>query len=215
MDTLEEAGLNKYLFEMANIRNQNSWMHFHEPEKAVEKAKDLIRMAVARVTTLGPLHDKQISIIDKALVIGGGVAGMTAAKALGDQGFHVTLVEKTDELGGMGKKLIHTIEGDNIQSFVGELTEQVEAHEHIDVLKQGIITDFGGYKGNFSTQVLVGGQETRKIDHGVMIVATGAVEYQPTEFLYPDNDAVVTQVELATLLDQGKIKSPDRVVMIQ
>ncbi len=123
MDTLEEAGLNKYLFEMANIRNQDSWMHFHEPEKATAKAKDLIRMAVARVSTLGPLHDKKISIIDKALVIGGGIAGMTSAKALADQGFHVTLLEKEETLGGLGRRLHHTIEGDDIQVFVKELAD--------------------------------------------------------------------------------------------
>ncbi|MCG8563449.1 MAG: FAD-dependent oxidoreductase, partial [Desulfobacterales bacterium] len=216
MDTLEEAGLNKYLFEMANIRNQDSWMHFHRPEQATEKAKDLIRMAVARVSVLGPLHDKKISIIDKALVVGGGIAGMTAAKGLADQGFQVTLVEKEDALGGMGKRLHHTLEGDNIQAFVSDLVEKVEAHGKIDVLKQGLITDFGGYKGNFTTEVLVGdSMKAKKIDHGVMIVATGGTEYQPTEFLYPESDQVVTQVELADMMAQGKVDAPDRVIMIQ
>ncbi len=216
MDTLEEAGLNKYLFEMANIRNQDSWMHFHKPEEATAKAKDLIRMAVARVSVLGPLHDKRISIIDKALVVGGGIAGMTAARGLADQGFQVTLVEKQDELGGMGKRLHHTIEGDDIQAFVSDLVEKVEAHEKIDVLKQALITDFGGYKGNFNTEVLVGdSMKAMKIDHGVMIVATGATEYQPTEYLYPESDQVLTQVELAEAMAKGEVEIPERVVMIQ
>jgi heterodisulfide reductase subunit A-like polyferredoxin len=216
MDTLEEAGLNKYLFEMANIRNQDSWMHFHEPEKATAKAKDLIRMAVARVSTLGPLHDKKISIIDKALVIGGGIAGMTSAKALADQGFHVTLLEKEDTLGGLGKRLHHTIEGDDIQAFVRELADAVETHEHIDVLKQALVVEFGGYKGNFKTEVLVGpDMKQKKIDHGVMIVATGATEYQPTEYLYPDSDDVVTQLELADRIAENRLGNPDRVIMIQ
>ncbi|SDU30066.1 NADPH-dependent glutamate synthase beta chain [Desulfobacula phenolica] len=216
MDTLEEAGLNKYLFEMANIRNQDSWMHFHEPEKATRKAKDLIRMAVARVATLGPLHDKRISVIDKALVIGGGVAGMTAAKGLADQGYHVTLVEKQNHLGGLGNRLHHTIEGDDIKAYLKELIDTVENHDKIEILKQALIVEFGGYKGNFNTTVLVGtSMEERKIDHGAMIVATGATEYQPTEFLYNESEAVVTQLELSDMMEENKVGNPDRVIMIQ
>ena len=216
MDTLEDAGLNKYLFEMANIRNQDSWMHFHEPEKATQKAKDLVRMAVARVATLGPLHDKQISVIDKALIIGGGVAGMTAAKGLADQGYEVTLVEKENSLGGLGNRLYHTIEGDDIRAYVKDLIETVESHDKIDILKQSLIIEFGGYKGNFNTTVLVGtSMEERKIDHGAMIVATGATEYQPTEFLYNESESVVTQLELADMIEENKVRDLDRVIMIQ
>ncbi len=216
MDTLEEAGLNKYLFEMANIRNQDSWMHFHEPEQATQKAKDLIRMAVARVTTLGPLHDKRITIIDKALVIGGGIAGMTAAKGLADQGFHVTLLEKENVLGGLGTRLHHTIEGDDIRAFVTDLVEKIETHDNIDVFKQALVTSFGGYKGNFKTNVLVGeAMEEKHIDHGVMIVATGASEYQPKEYLYPESDKVVTQLELSDILEEGRAQGFGRVIMIQ
>ncbi|MCK5836758.1 MAG: FAD-dependent oxidoreductase, partial [Desulfobacula sp.] len=216
MDTLEEAGLNKYLFEMANIRNQDAWMHFHEPEKATAKAKDLIRMAVARVATLGPLHDKRITIIDKALVIGGGIAGMTAARGLADQGFHVTLVEKEDSLGGLGRHLYHTIEGDDIQAYVGDLVESVENHENIDVFKQALIVEYSGYKGNFKTEILIApSMKQKKIDHGVMIVATGAKEYQPTEYLYNESDAVVTQLELSDMIEEDRIEDLDRVIMIQ
>jgi heterodisulfide reductase subunit A-like polyferredoxin len=216
MDTLEDAGLNKYLFEMANIRNQDSWMHYHEPEKATKKAKDLIRMAVSRVATLGPLHDKQISVIDKALVIGGGVAGMTAAKGLADQGYHVTLVEKENVLGGLGNRLHHTIEGADIKAYLSGLIASVESHANIDVLKQALIVGFGGYKGNFSTTLLLApSMEEKIIDHGAMIVATGAVEYQPTEFMYGQSDSVLTQLELADRIEEGKAKNLDRVIMIQ
>jgi len=216
MDTLEEAGLNKYLFEMANIRNQDSWMHFHEPEKATAKAKDLIRMAVARVATLGPLHDKRISVIDKALVIGGGVAGMTAAKGLADQGYKVTLVEKENRLGGLGNRLYHTIEGEDIRAYVKELIDAVENHDKIEILKQALIVGFGGYKGNFNTTVLVGtSMEERKIEHGAMIVATGATEYQPEEYLYNESELVVTQLELADMIEEKKAGDLDRVIMIQ
>jgi heterodisulfide reductase subunit A-like polyferredoxin len=216
MDTLEEAGLNKYLFEMANIRNQDSWMHFHEPEKATRKAKDLIRMAVARVATLGPLHDKRISVIDKALVIGGGIAGMTAARGLADQGYEVTLVEKEETLGGLGRRLHHTIEGDDIQVYLKDLIDIIENHDKISILKQTIIVGFGGYKGNFKTTVLVGpSMEERIIDHGAMIVATGATEYRPTEFLYNESERVVTQLELADMIEEKKADNLDRVIMIQ
>ncbi|MCK5838075.1 MAG: CoB--CoM heterodisulfide reductase iron-sulfur subunit A family protein, partial [Desulfobacula sp.] len=216
MDTLEDAGLNKYLFEMANIRNQDSWMHFQEPEKATIKAKDLVRMAVARVATLGPLHDKRISVIDKALVIGGGIAGMTAARGLADQGYAVTLVEKENQLGGLGNRLYHTIEGDDIQVYLKELIASVETHDKIDILKQTLIVEFGGYKGNFKTTVLVGpSMEERKIDHGALIVATGATEYKPTEFLYNESDAVVTQLELADMIEENKTGDLERVIMIQ
>ncbi len=216
MDTLEDAGLNKYLFEMANIRNQDSWMHFQEPEKATEKAKDLVRMAVARVSTLGPLHDKTITVIDKALVIGGGIAGMTAAIGLADQGYEVTLVEKENQLGGLGNRLHHTIQGDDIKAYLKDLIEKVENHDKIDILKQALIVEFGGYKGNFKTTVLVGpSMEERKIDHGALIVATGAIEYQPTEFLYNESESVVTQLELADMIEENKTRDLDRVIMIQ
>ena len=216
MDTLEEAGLNKYLFEMANIRNQGSWMHFHEPKKATEKAKDLIRMSVARVATLHPLYDKQISVIDKALVLGGGIAGMNSAKVLADQGYKVVIVEKEAELGGFANKLYHTIEGDDIKAYLKELINNIENHEKIEVLKQAMVVDFSGYKGNFNTTILFGmAMEEKKIDHGVMIVATGATEYQPKEFLYNENESVITQLELADKIEEGDISDLQRVIMIQ
>ncbi len=216
MDTLEEAGLNKYLFEMANIRNQGSWMHYHEPEQATEKAKDLVNMAVARVAKLRPLHEKQIPITERALVIGGGIAGMISAKNLADQGFEVVLVEKEEKLGGLGNRILHTIEGDNVPKFVQDLITNVEFHEKIEVIKQGLVVGFTGYKGNFTTEIIVApSMHEKKIDHGVMIVATGANEYKPTEYLYNESDQVVTQFELADLLEEKGAKELDQVVMIQ
>ena len=216
MDTLEKSGLNKYLFEMANIRNQNSWMHFHEPEKATNKAKDLVKMAVARAATLTPLHEKRITVTVRALVIGGGIAGMTSALGLADQGFEVVLLEKEAVLGGLGNKLYHTIEGADIRKFVAELASKVEAHDKIQVLKQALIVDFTGYKGNFTTEVLVGpGMYERKIEHGVMIVATGANEYVPTEYGYTDSDEIVTQLELGEMLEERGADHLQQVVMIQ
>ncbi|MBF0234648.1 MAG: FAD-dependent oxidoreductase, partial [Desulfamplus sp.] len=216
MDTLEKSGLNKYLFEMANIRNQNSWMHYHEPEKATSKAKDLVRMAVARSATLKPLHEKKITVTVRALVIGGGIAGMTAAKGLADQGFDVVLVEKEATLGGLANQLYNTIEGANIRQYVKKLAAEVEAHEKIQVLKQSLIVDFTGYKGNFTTEVLVGpGMYERKIEHGVLIIATGATEYVPDEYLYKQSDKVVTQLELGHRLEEQGADDLNQVVMIQ
>ena len=121
MDTLKACGLNKYLFEMANIRNQDSWVHSDAPEKASEKAKHLVRMAVARAATLHPLHEKKIPVIQRALVIGGGVAGMNAALGLADQGFPVVLVEKEEKLGGMANRLTATIEGAGCRNLSGRI----------------------------------------------------------------------------------------------
>jgi heterodisulfide reductase subunit A-like polyferredoxin len=201
MDTLEACGINKYLFEMANIRNQDSWVHSDDPEKASGKAKHLVKMAVARAATLHPLHEKKIPVIQRALVIGGGVAGMNAALGLADQGFPVVLVEKEDKLGGMANRLTATIEGADVGMYLEKLIQKVTSHSQIQVLTRSLIVGFSGFKGNFTTEVLVGpGMYERKIDHGVVVLATGATEYRPKEYLYGQNESVVTQVELAQRL---------------
>jgi len=201
-ETLMSVGLNKYLFEMANIRNQDSWVHSKEPEKATEKAKDLIRMAVARASLLKPLVEIPLTVNQRALVIGGGVAGMNAALNLADQGYETIIVEKEAGLGGNVRKLYHTIEGEDVQKYLVSLIRRVEAHDKIQVLTNALVVGFSGYKGNFTTEVLVGpGMYERKIEHGALVVATGAVEYQPTEFLYGQHDRIMTQLEMGRLLD--------------
>ncbi len=216
MDTLVACGLNKYLFEMANIRNQDSWVHSDVPEKATEKAKKLVRMALARASTLNPLHEKKIRVIQRALVIGGGVAGMNAALGIADQGFEVVLVEKEEKLGGMANRLTVTIEGADISTYLEELIQKVTSHPNIQILTQSLIVGFSGFKGNFTTEVLVGpGMYERKIDHGIVILATGASEYRPKEFLYGQDERVVTQVELADRLKKESIADLNQVAMIQ
>ncbi|MFH2100102.1 MAG: FAD-dependent oxidoreductase, partial [Pseudomonadota bacterium] len=216
MDTLEDSGLNKYLFEMANIRNQDSWAHSKNPERATEKAKDLVRMAVGRAVTLSPLHEKRIPVNHRALVLGGGVAGMTAALSLADQGFPVVLAEKEDHLGGYARKLTHTIEGADIGRAVDDMVRRVDASKNIEVLKNALVTDFTGFKGNFETEILVGpSMVSRKILHGAMVVATGAVEYQPKEYLYGTDSRVITQTELSRRLEDKGAEGLDQVVMIQ
>ena len=216
MSTMEACGLNKYLFEMANIRNQDSWVHSAEPEVATAKAKKLVRMSVARAANLRPLKEKVIPVNKKALVIGGGVAGMTAALDLGGQGFEVFLVEKEAQLGGMARKLHHTIEGGDIQAFLKDLVGRVKTEKNINVLTDARIVGFSGYKGNFSTDVEVGPErKLHTLGHGAIIVATGAVEYQPKEYLYGQDERVVTQVGLPDYLAQKKAAELASVVMIQ
>jgi heterodisulfide reductase subunit A-like polyferredoxin len=215
-DTMEACGLNKYLFEMANIRNQDSWVHSESHEKATDKANELVRMAVARAATLHPLYEKQIPVNQKGLVIGGGVAGMNAALGLADQDFEVVLVEKEAELGGLANRLTATIEGADVSDYLDGLIKKVTDHTKIQVLTNALIISFTGSQGNFTTEILVGPQMVqRKIDHGAVIVATGANEYQPKEFLYGENPRVMTQLELAERLQKGEAGDAAKVVMIQ
>ena len=215
-DTMESCGLNKYLFEMANIRNQDSWVHSETAETASGKAKDLVRMSVARAETLHPLQEKKIPVVPKGLVIGGGVAGMNAALGLADQGYEVVLIEKEAELGGLAKQLTATIEGANIGEYLKDLVSRVISNERIQVLTNALVVGFGGFKGNFTTEILVGPDMVqRKIEHGVVILATGAHEHRPQEYLYGDDPRVMTQLELAERMQKGELEEPKQVVMIQ
>jgi len=216
METLEACGINKYLFEMANIRNQDSWIHSKYPVEATQKAKDLVRMSVARAANLKTLEEKVVPINKQGLIIGGGVAGMNAALSLAKQGFDVVLVEKETQLGGFSRKLHRTIEGEDIQAYLNKLIDEVSTNKKIKVITDGRIVGFEGFKGNFTTEIATGSKgETQKIDHGIIIVATGAKEYQPKEFLYKEDDRVMTQVELGDILEEKNATDFNSVVMIQ
>ena len=215
-ETLQACGLNKYLFEMANIRDQDSWVHGDDHEGATTKAKDLVRMAVARASLLEPLEEKRIPVNHRALIVGGGVAGMNAALSMANQGFETVIVEKEPQLGGLSRKLSATIEGADIQAYLDNLVEQVQDHEKIQVLTNSLIVNFGGFKGNYTTEVLVGpGMYERKIEHGAVIIATGAVEYTPHEYHYGEDDRIVTQIELDQVLEEKGAADLNQVVMIQ
>jgi heterodisulfide reductase subunit A2 len=216
METLQACGLNKYLFEMANIRNQNSWIHSKDKDAATRKAKDLVRMAVARAATLYPLHEKKIPVIPKGLVVGGGVAGLNAALGLAKQGFEVILVEKEAQLGGLSNIIPATIEGTDVRNYLGNLVEEVNNHPKIQVLLQSLIVNFSGFKGNFKTEILVGpGMYERKLEHGIIIIATGAEEYKPVEYAYGSDARIVTQFELVKRFEDKKTDDLNQVVMIQ
>ncbi len=201
-ETLREAGINKFLFEMANIRDQDSWVHQNWPEKATEKAKDLVRMAVAKVLGDEPLPYNQLPVTKKALVIGAGVAGMVSALSLADQGFPVCLVERKDRLGGHARKFFRTWHGQPMQQYLEELTRRIEDHPLVEVELGATVDEVSGSVGQFKTRLSNG----KEIEHGVAIVAIGAESFKPRtgpwNYLYGKNPNVFTLLEL----DQRFIK---------
>ena len=219
--TIREAGLNPYLFEMANIRDQCSWIHMHEPEKATEKSKDLVRMTVAKSRLLEPLQKISVPIIKSALVIGGGLSGMTSAVELANQGFDVYLVEKEKELGGNLRRIHYLVTGENPQDELKKLIEKVKKAKKIHLYTEAKIEKFEGSIGNFKTTIFTKGKSI-EFDHGVVVVATGAQEYKPKEYLYGQHERVLTQLELEQRLrTNGEWSAPDKnqmprnIVMIQ
>jgi heterodisulfide reductase subunit A-like polyferredoxin len=215
-DTIKEAGLNPHLFEMANIRDQCSWVHMKDHEKATQKAKDLVRMAIAKAILLKPLPIVTLDVDHKGLVIGGGLTGLTAALKLADEGYEVYVMEKEKELGGHLRELYYTLEGEDVQAFFHDLVQQVQDHRRIHVFTDAEIENITGYIGNFTTTIKNG---TKRLDlkHGVIIVATGAEEYHPREYLYGQDSRVITQHELEHRIASGNLILGDNrnVVMIQ
>ncbi len=194
-ETVINAGINKYLFEMANIRNQCSWVHSEDKESATEKAKDLVRMAVSRVSLLEPLYAPEIEVNQSALVVGGGLSGMTAAKNLAEQGYYTTIVEKADTLGGQALNLHETWQGESVQEELTKIVSDVESDQNIKVLKSAELKGVDGFVGNFQTTVETDGKE-QVIEHGVAIIATGATEFKPDAYLYGKDPRVLTGLEL-------------------
>lgn len=215
-DTLREAGLNKYLFEMANIRDQGSWVHAGCSADATEKAKDLVRMSVARSGRLEALADTAFEVVPKALVVGGGIAGLTAALALAENGFEAFLVEKSDELGGNARFVQYTEDGANPAEYVNELIRKAKENPLIKIYTKSKVLDYSGHVGDFESSVSIDG-ESRSISYGAAIIATGGEEYKPEEYLYGQNDRVLTQREFEQKLNAGPngTEGVRNVVMIQ
>jgi heterodisulfide reductase subunit A len=215
-DTVREAGINQYYYEMANIREHNSWVHSKEPEDATQKAKDITRMSVARACHLEPLQEIDLPVNKTALVVGGGIAGMTCALSIADQGHEVHLVEKDTDLGGMARRIPSTLEGMDVQAYLHDLVRKVYQHTLIHVYPDAVITEATGYVGNFVTKVTSEGM-VKEIHHGATVIATGAEEYEPTEYLYGEDERVLTSVGLGEQIargDEGLINARS-VVMIQ
>jgi heterodisulfide reductase subunit A len=213
-NTIREAGLNFYLFEMANIRDQCSWVHMFEPEKATIKAKDLVRMAVAKARLLEPLEKGHIEVKKSALVIGGGLAGMTSSLELAEAGFEVFLVEKEKELGGNMKKVFYLLNGDNPRKEIDSIIKRVLSDSRIKLFTEARLKSVSGSVGNFKTVVEKDGNDY-ELEHGVVIVATGAKEYKPKEYLYGNDRRVMTQSELEGKIAKGEKIQADTLVMIQ
>jgi heterodisulfide reductase subunit A2 len=216
-ETMREAGLNPYLFAMANIRDQCSWVHMDRPADATEKAKDLVRMSVAKAKLLRPLNKIKIDVIRKGMVVGAGLTGMTAALKMAEEGFETYLVEKEAKIGGNLAKTAFTLETYDLAPFCKDLRDKVQSHPLIRIFKNSTVTDVQGFVGNFHTTITNKDGDSEEVEHGVIIIATGGNEMKPTEFLYGEDDRVITQKELERALGSGllEIKEGQNFVMIQ
>lgn len=212
-NTCREAGLNPYLFELANIREHCSWVHMKEKEKATEKAKGIVRMAVAKSALFQPLYKQKVPLINKALVLGGGVAGMTAALDIANNGYGVTLIEKEKELGGMLKDMTELHDGKKPSEVLNDIIRGINENKNIRVLNEAKLIGVEGYLGNFKGLVLTNGKEI-PVDFGGAVIATGARNFEPVGlFNYGKDPRVVTQAQLEKMLDKGI--SANNITMIQ
>ncbi len=215
MDAIDDVGLNPYLFEFVNIRDQCSWVHMKEPEKATKKAKILVEMGVRKASLLEPLFEKELKVEPSALVIGGGVAGMMAALGIAQHGFQVHIVEREDRLGGLinhvGKVYPMKV---SASSVVSSLEDEVRKHPMIEVHASSTVGSIRGYIGNYDIEIVSNGSSTKhKI--GTIIVATGATEFKPEGlYAYGKDDKIITQFEYEQLEREGKLGDAKSVVMI-
>ncbi len=216
-EVVEEAGLNKYLFQMVNIREQDSWVHKDDPEKATEKAIYLVHMAVAKAHYLDPEEEPEIEIEPTSLVIGAGVSGMTTALSLANQGFVVYLVEKEAEVGGLLRDLnVLYPTGQKASDVLQPLKDAVLKNPNIVLLTSSAVSSVKGFFGNFEVEVQKGDGEKADLKVGTIVVATGAEVFVPEGYYeYGENEKIVTQLELEQLLDEGTLGDLDRVVIIQ
>lgn len=215
-DTLREAGINQYFFEMANIREHCSWVHAREKEDATEKAKDITRMSIARSCYLEPLQEFDLPVNKTALVVGGGIAGMTCALSIAGQGHEVYLIEKDADLGGMARRIHFTLDGLDVQAYLRDLVRKVYQHPLIHVYTDAVVTEATGYVGNFVTSVN-SERGTVEIEHGAAVIAIGADEYKPSEYLYGEDDRVLTQLDLGEKIAAAdeRLLDSESLVMIQ
>jgi heterodisulfide reductase subunit A-like polyferredoxin len=215
-ETIRDAGLNKYLFEMANIRDQNTWVHMNNPKQATDKAKDLVRMAVAKAVHIEPLHQVELAVKQAGLVVGGGVAGMEAALGIAEQGFQAYLVERSNTLGGVARMLKTTWQGEEVAPYLNALIERVQNHPLVKVFLNTEPCETTGVIGNFTTRLNTAGQIT-VIEHGATVLAPGGKEYIPTEYLYGKHPNVVTHLEADEIIfsDDKRVKEIQMAVFIQ
>jgi heterodisulfide reductase subunit A-like polyferredoxin len=216
-ETAREVGLNPFLVEMANIREQCSWVHAGQPRAATEKAIELTRMAAARAVRLTPRTPEELPVVRSALILGGGASGMTAALSLASQGFDVHLVEKEDRLGGNLCHLHYTLEGDDVDAFREKLIHAVTSADRIKLHLGSQLVSVEGHPGDFVSTIATPEGENVEINHGVLILATGAKEFETGQFLHGEDPRVITQRELEERIARGDsvLGERDTVVMIQ
>lgn len=210
-DTIREVGLNKFLFELADIREQCSWCHMDNHEKATEKAIDIVNMNIAKTRLLDPVSTNSVGVTHSTLVVGGGLAGMTAALSLAEQGYGVYLVEKDEELGGLLRNVRYSLEGDDIQQFLNETIEKVKNTPAISLHLGTSVSDSGGFVGNFETKL----QNGEIVKHGAILIASGGVEYVPNQYEYEQSDKIITQRQFEDILAEQTLSPDDTIVMIQ
>jgi heterodisulfide reductase subunit A len=194
-ETLVNAGLNKYLFEMANIRNQDSWVHKSMPETATVKARDLVRMAVHKAGLMVPLVEAELDVVQTAMVVGGGLSGMAAARSLARQGYEAHIVEKGERLGGQALNLYRTAKGEDVQAKLAEMIAEIDADPKIHVHLNAAIESVEGFVGSFKT-TLAGNGKKEALEHGVAIMATGGAPLKTTEYACGTDPRIVTSLDL-------------------
>ncbi len=194
-ETLLNAGLNKYLFEMANIRNQDSWVHKNNPELATKKARDLVRMAVSKVTLMEPLKESELEVNQTAMVIGGGISGMAAAKSLANQGYETHIIERSAQLGGQALNLYQTVTGEDIQKKLSGLIKEVQNNKNIHIHVDTALSNVDGFVGNFEATLSSNGTQ-ESLEHGVAVIATGASPLKPAEYSYGEDPRILISLEL-------------------
>ncbi|MBW1827857.1 MAG: FAD-dependent oxidoreductase [Deltaproteobacteria bacterium] len=207
-ETMVDAGLNKYVFEMTNIRNQDSWVHKDNPEMATEKAKDLVRMAVSKAALMEPLEEAELDVNQKAMVLGGGISGMVAARSLSAQGYNVCLVEQTDSLGGNALSLFKTWKGEHVQWELAEMVNSVTSDSNIDIHMNTILSHVEGFVGNFKSTLSSNGTED-VVEHGIAVIATGGNEFKSDEYLYGKDPRVMSHLELDKKFIEGDMSFAD------
>lgn len=210
-DTIREVGLNKFLFELADIREQCSWCHMHDNENATNKAIEIVNMNVAKTRLLVPVTTSSVGVDHTALIVGGGIAGMNAALALVAQGYGVHLVERADSLGGLLKDVRYTLDGDDVQAYLAGVIEKVQNSSAITLHMETTVSSLDGFVGNFETTL----DNDQKILHGALLVAPGGTEYTPTEYNYGQSEKIVTQRQLETVLADSGPDNDKTYVMIQ
>ncbi len=214
-ETLREAGLNPYLFDLSNIRDQCSWVHSSEPAAATRKAIELVRMSIARARHLAPLLNEALAIHQAGLVMGGGLSGMTAALSLADQGFQVHLVERTGTLGGHLREIHGTLEHDDVATFTDHLVRKVKNHSRIQLHLQTEVSGIAGHVGKFDITLSQNGHSVH-VPCGAVVVATGADRAGTSEFLHDTSEQVITQGELEKRLQENTFAAAGKnIVMIQ